>query len=102
MCETMRSVHITGLDVQIGFQRRQLCAWCGHTLHEDDLSTMRWALREDGSDPGPPKMWPVGRLLVIDGIAKYILKEDGDQILPDECCANLVSDIEKHLNHGGD
>jgi hypothetical protein len=62
---------------------------------------MSWGLNPDGSDPGPPSMWPVGRLLVIDDIARYILMHNDDESLPPDLCATIGDEVEEHLNHGG-
>lgn len=96
-------VHIIGQDVQVGPLRRQRCAWCGQLLADDDLSRMAWQLNPDGTDPGPPGMWPVGELLAVTGDAgsframRTVPLEEwpdseehpGRKRLPDNCCAML-------------
>lgn len=90
--------HIVGMDVSIGPLRRQRCAWCGHLLVDEDLSRMSWPLNPDGTDPGPPGLWPIGAVLAVDGPVQYVVDEDdwpeseiypGEKRLPDGCCARL-------------
>lgn len=100
-------VHIIGQPVQVGPLRRQRCSWCGHLLHDDDLSAIAWTLNEDGSDPGPPPMWPVGELLAVVGDSGSFRamrvvpieewpdaeQEPGERRLPDNCCALLDPEV---------
>lgn len=85
----MSVVHIAGLDVQIGTQLRQRCAWCGAVLF--DYALDRIAVPE-GQDPRPAT-WTVGALIEVDGNAKWAVPHnDGDQ-LPANACAALDHDV---------
>lgn len=42
-------IHIAGFPVRVGNQKRQLCAWCGERLIDDNLEAMA---SSDGEEPG--------------------------------------------------
>lgn len=86
-------IHIVGTDVQVGSRRRQRCAWCGAILADEDLSMMGWQLNADGTDPGPPGLWPIGGLLAHDGAVWWIVDHEDGANLPPECCAELPDDL---------
>lgn len=97
----MDVLHIVGLDVQVGSARRQRCAWCGALLLDDDLTRMAWTLDPDGTDPGPPPVWPIGELIAVDGGVERVVPRDawpdsatpGEKRLPDGCCALLDPEV---------
>lgn len=101
------TIHIAGLDVLVGAQMRQRCAWCGEILEDRDLAAERVivhapddtrSLDPDGKiiDPTAPyRGWPVGHLIDVTGTPSGAGKQmavlehrDGDK-LPADCCANL-------------
>ncbi|MEU9887938.1 hypothetical protein [Sphaerisporangium sp. NPDC051011] len=82
-------VHITGLNVQVGAQLRQRCAWCGAVLI--DYALDRIAVPE-GQDP-QPAVWPVGALVEVDGPGSWIRPHvDGAQ-LPLNACAQIDHEV---------
>jgi len=94
--------HIVGPVIQLGPLRRQRCSWCGHLLADEDLTRMAWPLNPDGTDPGPPQMWPAGEVLAIDGPVRWIIQQEswpesieapGEKRLPDGCCALLDPEV---------
>lgn len=101
--DTVDVSHIVGLDIQIGPYRRQRCAWCGQLLLDEDLSRMAWQLNLDGTDPGPPGVWPMGAVVEVVGeLGSFrgvrIIPEDEwpqsvenpeNKALPVGCCAKL-------------
>jgi hypothetical protein len=79
----MGVIHIAGLDVRIGPLQRQLCAWCGLRLVDNDL---RNTMSSDGSAPAT---WKVGGLVeVFDGnpTGYVALPHPEDGKLPDNAC----------------
>lgn len=96
-------MHLVGIDMRIGPLRRQRCAWCGQLLVDEDLSKMSWMLNADGTDPGPPGMWPAGEVIEVIGdlgsgrFMRIVPESDwpdsvsdpGEKRLPDGCCALL-------------
>jgi hypothetical protein len=82
-------VHIAGLDVIVGTQLRQRCAWCGAVIDDTDLSGIQVALQPGETEAAPYPSWPVGALIGrIDG-ATYVIKHEKGAALPDGCCAKL-------------
>jgi hypothetical protein len=62
----MAEIHIAGTPIRVGSKFRQLCAWCGHRLIDDDLGLMMVGPTADGS-PGPgPMAFEVGALVEIE------------------------------------
>lgn len=62
----MAEVHIAGTPIRVGSKFRQVCAWCGCRLIDDDLDCMFSAPTADGS-PGPgPMAFDVGALVEIE------------------------------------
>lgn len=82
--------HIAGLDCVVEDRYiRQRCAWCGAVLLEYDLA--RTAMIETPGEPmGKPAMWPVGRLVRVDGHMSFSLD---DERLPDDACALAHFDL---------
>ena len=71
--------HIAGFPVLVeGRYQRQLCAWCGYPLIDDDLARMA---SEDGSAPGA---WAVGALVEVDGPMTRLM---ADPELDTDSCA---------------
>ncbi len=77
--------HIAGIDVQVGSQLRQRCAWCGAVLLDYALDRIAVPV---GQDPRP-STWLVGELVEVDGSWSAIVPhEDGEQ-LPENACGKL-------------
>lgn len=81
----MKVVHIAGLGLVIGGRfARQLCAWCGEVLVDEDASRMA------SPDPTPREpCWPINSLIQIEkgaGVTGYTLLPETDE-LPTDCCA---------------
>lgn len=55
----MSSIHIAGLEVRIGPLQRQLCAWCGLRLVDNDLRNIA------STDGSAPRVWEVGGLVEV-------------------------------------
>jgi hypothetical protein len=82
-------VHIAGLDVQVGDQLRQRCAWCGAVLIDYALARIAVPV---GQDPRPGT-WAVGALVEVDGPMSVVVShEDGAQ-LPDNACAQIDPEV---------
>jgi len=84
--------HVAGVEVVWdGRYQRQRCSWCGKTLIDYDLQRVAVLLPEDGSDPTPPAVWPVGAIVRTDGGFSTVVIEpaEGDikvaELAPDAC-----------------
>lgn len=84
--------HVAGLVIHIGPLMRQRCAWCGAVLIDYNLSRIAVAC-PDGEAPSAPATWEVGALIVVDGNASYLAKDQGDEKLPDDACALLDPEV---------
>lgn len=71
-------IHIAGTPIAIGSVHRQLCAWCGATLIDDDLSRMMVA---PGCDAAA-KPFEVGALVRVAGNARIVESVLGDGPIP--------------------
>ena len=82
----MAVTHIAGFPVRIGNKARQLCAWCGERLIDDDYDLMAFA---PGCD-AEPKYFEPNTLVEVETSADarfttVVQPIDGD--LPRNCCA---------------
>jgi len=84
-------IHIVGLDVQVGYQRRQRCSWCGALIDDVDPSRVMVQV-EPGEEAGPLPIWPVGELIALDGGTTRVVDHKDGEALPANCCF--------HLDHG--
>ena len=82
-----RVVHIAGRPVKVGHRGRQLCAWCGAKLIDDDFSTIMVASNADGSPGELPRPWDDGALVAVDGSLSMLVPHEDGTDLPDDCCA---------------
>lgn len=81
---TEPKVHIVGHAVVIAERHcRQLCAWCGERLVDEDLSLIA---TPDGQGFNP--FWDQNALLEVGENYKMIVKPTEDGKLPPGCCAN--------------
>ena len=81
----MSTIHIAATEVRIGPLQRQLCAWCGFRLVNNDLRNIACA----PGDTRGPLVWEVGGLVeVTEGNpTQYIaLPHPADGKLPDNAC----------------
>ena len=83
----MIRIHIAGFPVRVGNQLRQLCAWCGFALVDDDLSSIMVAPNADGSPGEPLSVWEMNALVAVDGNGKWTVPPDDGEKLPAQCCA---------------
>jgi hypothetical protein len=74
-------IHIIGRAVLVGAKHRQLCAWCGEKLLDDD-----WSLIATNGFGGPMP-WPEGELLSIHPMGKTVVAHKDGAQLPSDCCA---------------
>jgi hypothetical protein len=82
-------IHIAGLDVVVGTQLRQRCAWCGAIIDDKDLRGLAVALQPGETEAAPYPSWPIGALIGrMDG-ATYVIDHPDGEVLPDGCCAKL-------------
>lgn len=71
--------HIAGFAVILdGRFQRQICAWCGEILIDNDLSKMA------STDGRAPAFWECGCIVEVDGNCSSKLDVDR---LPDNSCA---------------
>lgn len=98
------TIHIAGLDVQVGTRLRQRCAWCSELLEDRDLAREKVAVTDQSpvTDETPVRGWPVGGLVDVTstpsgaGRMTFVVPHrDGDKLPPD-CCANL----DEEMTHG--
>lgn len=82
------TTHIAGIDVTVGHQLRQRCAWCGTVLLDYDLTRIAVL---DGDDPRPGT-WAVGALVHSDGHAAWSDAKAVD-MLPDDACARAHPEL---------
>lgn len=84
-------VHIAGLDLIVqGHRQRQRCAWCGAVLVDNDLRNVAVQV-EPGEEAKPPAVYPIGRLVQVDGDGGFRLFQvlpETDQ-LPEGSCTDL-------------
>lgn len=89
-------VHIAGFPIRVRNKARQLCAWCGFVLIDDDYELMAAAPNEDGTpyDWSKRFFWEMNALVAVDGPAggvtgSWVVKEDSENPkLPATCCAH--------------
>jgi len=77
--------HIAGLGLVIGDRfARQLCAWCGEALVDEDAELMAT------TDPTPrDPCWPINALIRVEksaGVTGFVALPETDE-LPVDCCA---------------
>lgn len=75
-------IHVAGVDVQVGLQLRQRCAWCGIILLDyalDRVATL------EGQDPRPAT-WPPGALVEVRGDASWRVPYIAGDQLPANAC----------------
>lgn len=92
----MSTVHIAGLDIQIGPLLRQRCAWCDTVLVDYDLTCTASPCGDPCKNFGcrpenhRPATWPVSQLVEVDGawprVTALVPHIDGDP-LPDNACS---------------
>jgi hypothetical protein len=58
-------IHIVGFPVRVGNHQRQLCAWCGYVLVDDNLEQVMVAPNEDGSPGAAPGVFTMGQLVSV-------------------------------------
>lgn len=77
-------VHIAGAKVEVGGRwLRQLCAWCGYTLIDYDLTRIAVPV---GQDQTPPT-WTIGALVAVDGSLSEVRDHVEGADLPGNACA---------------
>jgi hypothetical protein len=75
-------IHIAGVEVQVGSQLRQRCAWCGAILVDQDLNLVMVPVDQPGTVP----TWPTGSLVAVQGYTSWVVDhEDGAQLPPEAC-----------------
>ena len=82
-------IHIAGLHVQVGYQFRQRCGWCGATLIDQDL---RQVMIPEGTD-STPSHWEPGVLVALEGPQAYVYPHVAGTQLPLNACAQLDHEI---------
>jgi hypothetical protein len=91
----MRTIHIAGYPVIIGSRCRQLCAWCGEKLIDDDLAlTMAPMVAVTAFAEGSasnPGYWEVGVLVAREDMGgvistSIVQHENGKDMPPGSCC----------------
>jgi len=99
------TIHIAGLDVQVGPLVRQLCAWCGETIENRDLSKEKVAVQPGHPIPETRSGWPIGALIEITtsptggGRIVSIVDHDPAVKLPIDCCAMDEPEATDLLDH---
>ncbi len=81
MAEPVVTVHIVGHGVMVGSVARQLCAWCGFRIMDDDWANMA------SSGPSGPHWWPVGQLIEVGPSHKSVIELPQGERVPPNCCA---------------
>jgi len=92
--ELTERVHIAGFPLRVRNKARQLCAWCGFVLIENDYENMAAAPNEDGTAYDWSRgFYAMNALVAIDGpnggvTGSWVVKEDPENPkLPSTCCA---------------
>lgn len=81
------TIHIAGWPLQFERRARQLCAWCGYILIDDDHSQVA-LFEKDGSVPRA-RFWEMGTLVKVHNSGKWVVREhvvDGKKYLPKGMC----------------
>ncbi len=89
------TTHIAGLGLVIGGRfARQLCAWCGEVLVDEDAERMA------SPDPGPrDPCWPINALIRVekgDGVTGFVRLPETNE-LPVDCCAYAPTRVRPKL-----
>lgn len=89
------TTHIAGLGLVIGGRfARQLCAWCGEALVDEDAELMAT------TDPTPREpCWPINSLIRVekgDGVTGFARLPQTDE-LPSDCCAYAPTRVRPKL-----
>ena len=83
-------IHVAGFPVRVGYEAKQLCAWCGVILSECDY---RNTAQPDGQTGDPFSPFEVGRLVEVtkDGpcTASVVLPHVDGAPMPAGFCGDL-------------
>lgn len=84
------TIHVAGFPVRVGYEAKQLCAWCGVTLSDCDY---RNTMQPEGQTGDPFHPFECGKLVEVtkDGpqtLSVVLPHVDGDQ-MPAGFCGDL-------------
>lgn len=77
-------VHIVGPGHIVGPVHRQICAWCGFVLINEDARLVA------SSDGRGPMFWPENKLITVTAFGMSVIDQGPDSEVPPNCCAAPV------------